>query len=150
MDKSFLLKAIKHDEDMKPMPPKKDKLPDAVIADFEKWIAMGAPDLRDAPAKVVKWEIDIEKGRKFWAFQPPKKTAPPEVKDAAWPPRIDRFLLSEMEAKGMKPVGDADPRDPAPPRDLRPDRPAADPRRRRRLRAGLRGPSAVRPGGGRR
>ena len=72
---------------------------------------MGAPDPRDAPAKVVKWEIDIEKGRKFWAFQPPKKTAPPEVKDAAWPRGdIDRFLLSEMEAKGLKPVGDADPR----------------------------------------
>ncbi len=71
----------------------------------------GRPDPRDAPAKVVKWEIDIEKGRQFWAFQPPKKTPPPEVKDAAWPRgAIDRFLLSEMEAKGMKPVADADPR----------------------------------------
>ena len=92
------------------MPPKK-KLPDEVIADFEKWIAMGAPDPRDAPVKVAKWEIDIEKGRQFWAFQPPKKTAPPAVKDAAWPRGdIDRFLLAELEAKGLKPVADADPR----------------------------------------
>ena len=110
-DKSFLLKAIKHDEDMKPMPPKKDQLPDEVIADFRKWIALGAPDPRDAPVAVAKWEIDVEKGRQFWAFQPPKKTAPPEVKDAGWPRGdIDRFLLAEMEAKGLKPVADADPR----------------------------------------
>jgi cytochrome c553 len=111
-EKSFLLKAIKHDEDMKPMPPKKDKLSDDVIADFEKWIAMGAPDPRDAPGKtVVNWQIDIEKGRKFWAFQPPQKAAPPAVKDAGWPRGdIDRFLLAEMEAKGLKPVGDADAR----------------------------------------
>ncbi len=112
VDKSYILKAIKHAEDVKPMPPKKDQLPDAVIADFEKWIAMGAPDPRDAPVKTAgQWQIDIEKGRKFWAFQPPKKTAPPDVKDAAWPKSdIDRFLLSEMETKGLKPVADADPR----------------------------------------
>ena len=39
---------------------------------------------------------------------------------------IDRFLLAGLEAKGLKPVADADPRDAAPPRLLRPDRPAAD------------------------
>ena len=43
LDKSYLLKAIKHAEDVKPMPPKMDQLSDAVIADFEKWITMGAP-----------------------------------------------------------------------------------------------------------
>ncbi len=52
LEKSLLLKAIKHDDDVKPMPPKKDKFADDVIADFEKWIAMGAPDPRGGPAKV--------------------------------------------------------------------------------------------------
>jgi hypothetical protein len=108
--KSLLLQAIKQtDEDFK-MPPKK-KLGDDVIADFEKWIAMGAPDPRDAPSKITKVEIDIEKGRQFWAFQPPKKTPPPAVKNTAWPKSdIDRFLLAELEAKGLKPVADADAR----------------------------------------
>ncbi|HVS34495.1 MAG TPA: PSD1 and planctomycete cytochrome C domain-containing protein [Gemmataceae bacterium] len=114
-EKSWLLKAIKHAEDVKPMPPKKDQLSDAVIADFEKWIAIGAPDPRDAPGSTAvaagKWEIDIEKGRKFWAFQPPKKSPAPDVKDASWPKgNIDRYLLSEMESKGLKPVADADAR----------------------------------------
>ena len=63
------------------------------------------------PGKVVKVEIDIEKGRKFWAFQPVQKPAVPAVKDAAWPKSdIDRFLLAALEAKGLKPVADADPR----------------------------------------
>src|SRR5208283_890005 len=107
---SLLLQAIKHaDEDLK-MPPKK-KLADDIIADFEKWIAMGAPDPRDGSATVKKGAIDIEQGRKFWAFQPPTKVALPTVKDSAWPRgAIDAFLLAALEAKGLKPVADADPR----------------------------------------
>src|ERR1700722_2403049 len=97
--KSILLKALRHDDEIvKKMPPKK-KLGDEVVADFEKWIVMGAPDPRDSAAKVAKVEIDIEKGRKFWAFQSPKKTTPSTVKDTAWPRGdIDRYLLAELEA----------------------------------------------------
>src|SRR5438067_2270282 len=73
--KSLLLTAIKHVQEELKMPPKK-KLSSEVVADFEKWIGMGAPDPRDGAVKVVKNEIDIEKGRKFWSFQPVKKAAP--------------------------------------------------------------------------
>jgi hypothetical protein len=108
---SLLIKAIKHAQEELKMPPKK-KLDAETIAAFEKWIAMGAPDPRDGSAtKVTKVEIDIEKGRKFWAFQPPSKPAVPTVKDTAWPRSdIDRFLLAALEAKGLNPVGDADAR----------------------------------------
>jgi hypothetical protein len=107
---SLLIKAIRHEDDHLKMPPKK-KLADDVIADFERWVAMGAPDPRDGTARTSHYEIDVEKGRQFWAFQPPKKPAPPPVQDAAWPAGdIDRFLLAGMEAKGLRPVGDADPR----------------------------------------
>ena len=45
------------------MPPD-TKLPDDVIADFEKWVEMGAADPRDGPAtQLAKTEIDIEAGR---------------------------------------------------------------------------------------
>jgi len=109
--KSLLIKGLKHDakEDLK-MPPKK-KLGGEVIADFEKWIAMGAPDPRDATAKVAKHEIDIDKGRTFWSFQPLKKIGLPAVQDTAWPKGdIDRFVLAGLEARNLKPVADADPR----------------------------------------
>ena len=91
------------------MPPSA-KLPDSVIADFEKWVQMGAPDPREALA--ADWKpsnIDIEKGRKFWAFQPVQKPPVPKVKNAKWSSQpIDRFLLARMEQKQVTPVADAD------------------------------------------
>jgi hypothetical protein len=108
--KSLLLQAIQQTHEDLKMPPNK-KLPAEVIAAFEKWIAMGAPDPRERPAATGKYVIDIEKGRQFWSFVPPKNIVAPQVKDARWPRSdIDRFLLSRMEAKGIKPVADADPR----------------------------------------
>lgn len=112
--RSRLIEAIRYTNKDTQMPPEKKggKLPDAVIANFKKWVQMGAPDPRDGiGAKVVKSSINIEKGREHWAFQPVKKSAPPTVQDAAWPRSdIDRFLLATMDAKGVKPVADADPR----------------------------------------
>jgi hypothetical protein len=106
--KSLLIKAIKQTDTLR-MPPK-SKLSDEVVADFEKWIASGAADPRDNK-KVAASEIDIEKGRQFWAFQSPKPSPVPTPKDAGWARNdIDRDLLAAMEAKGIKPVGDADAR----------------------------------------
>jgi hypothetical protein len=108
--RSLIVKALRHPIADKRMPPKKT-LPEEIIADFERWIAMGAADPRDGGAKVTKNEIDIEKGRKFWAFQPVKKPNVPAVKDATWPKSdIDRHILAGLEAKGLKPVADADSR----------------------------------------
>src|SRR5690348_385562 len=52
--KSLLLTAIKHTDPDLEMPPKKDKLPDAVIADFEAWIKSGAADPRETVAKATE------------------------------------------------------------------------------------------------
>ncbi len=93
------------------MPPEKSggKVPDEVIKDFEKWVQMGAPDPRDGAAAKVTKKDTWETAKNWWAWQPPKKSPAPEVKDAAWPRNdIDRFLLSTLEAKDLKPVGDAD------------------------------------------
>lgn len=109
-DESVLIQAIRYTNPDFAMPPKSasGKLPDAVIADFEKWIAMGAPDPRDGASKVVKkWDYDDAK--KWWSFQPPQTTKPPTPKDKSWAKTdLDKFLLYAMEAKGVKPVADAD------------------------------------------
>jgi hypothetical protein len=91
------------------MPPS-GQLPDSVIADFEKWVQMGAPDPRETQASAWKPSVvDIEKGRKFWAFQPVQKPATPKVKNSKWSSQpIDRFLLARMEQKHVVPVADAD------------------------------------------
>ena len=91
------------------MPPKK-KIPAAVIADFKRWIEMGAPDPRVVEATVVETEIDIEEGKKYWSFVKPVKTAPPAVADRDWANSdIDRFVLARLEAEGLKPSADSRP-----------------------------------------
>ncbi len=108
--KSLLVQAVRHQDKNLQMPPKQ-KLPDAVIADLEQWVRIGAPDPRAGMAKAARTDIDIEKGRQFWAFQPPKKAALPAVKDEAWPQAdVDRFVLAALEAKGLRPVADAETR----------------------------------------
>jgi len=52
--------------------------------------------------------IDIEAGRKHWAYQPLKAPAIPEVTDAAWPANdVDRFILAKLESAGLQPGPDA-------------------------------------------
>ena len=110
LKESLLIEAIRYANKDSAMPPEKSggKLADEVIKDFEKWVQMGAPDPRDGAAKVVK-KYDAEKAKEWWAYHTPKKSAPPAVKDAAWARSdIDRFVLAGLEAKGLKPVADAD------------------------------------------
>ncbi len=106
LKKSLLISALKHDGFE--MPPK-GMLPAAVVADFEKWIRDGAVDPRRATHVAAKPDsIDIEAGRKHWAYQPLRALAIPEVKDAAWPANdIDRFILARLETAGLQPGADA-------------------------------------------
>jgi hypothetical protein len=97
----LLMNALRHEKLQ--MPPA-NKLSAEIIADFEKWIAMGAPDPRDGAVKSAKREIDVEEGRKFWSFQPLAKTAPPTVMNSEWARTpIDRFILAKLEAKDLRP-----------------------------------------------
>jgi Protein of unknown function (DUF1553)/Protein of unknown function (DUF1549)/Planctomycete cytochrome C len=108
-DDSLLIRAIRYRDEELRMPPKA-KLADAVVADFEKWVKIGAPDPRTGPASVApRPAVDLAKAREFWSFRPPKRSLPPLVKRADWPRgEIDRFLLAALEARGLTTVGDAD------------------------------------------
>jgi hypothetical protein len=110
--KSLVIESLHYTNKDMQMPPEKSggKLPDSVIADFEQWVRMGAPDPRDGKASVVKSEWDTEKAKNHWAYQPVKQPAVPAVKDGAWAKNdVDRFVLAGLETKGLKPVGDAQP-----------------------------------------
>jgi hypothetical protein len=107
-EESPLVEAIRYEGPE--MPPKK-KLPDAVVADFERWVRIGAPDPRagiPAPTR-AKTGIDVEARRSFWAYQQPRRHDAPAVADTAWPRTdVDRFVLAALEAEGLKPAADAD------------------------------------------
>jgi hypothetical protein len=112
-DASLLIEALRHTSEDVAMPPKK-KLPPEVIADFETWVSMGAPDPRitDTVASVrAKESIDWDAARTWWAFQPLTQPALPEVKQANWPVNaIDRFILARLEAVQLAPAAAADKR----------------------------------------
>lgn len=58
-----------------------------------------------------KYKVDMEQGRKHWAFQLPGQAGIPSVKRANWPRTdVDRFVIAAMESKGLMPVADADRR----------------------------------------
>src|SRR5579863_3329991 len=107
--KDRLVTALKYTDPRLQMPPS-GKLPDAVIADFEAWVAAGTP-MPSAPAGAAAGQaasaykgMSLEDGRKWWAFQPLKRVAPPKVKDARWAATaIDSFILEKLEGKGIKP-----------------------------------------------
>lgn len=69
IDGSLLISAIRYESSE--MPPS-GKLPNQVIEDFERWIRDGAVDPRGAntPKSKRVTGIDLEAGRRFWAFQP--------------------------------------------------------------------------------
>jgi hypothetical protein len=111
---SQLLSALRYEA--YEMPPK-GKLPDAVIADFEKWIADGAVDPRQggdagpdsAAARGARKTIDIEAGRKHWAYQPPRLPELPAVKEPlAAAGRIDRHILARLDEANLAPAVPAD------------------------------------------
>jgi len=108
-DKSILIEAVRYGNEDTAMPPKQ-KLPAAVIADFEAWVKMGAPWPAEQGAVARATGPDYQKLKaEHWSYQPIGDPAPPPVKDAGWVRNdVDRFILAALEAKGIKPAADAD------------------------------------------
>jgi len=110
-DKSLIIKAMRFTDPNLQMPPK-DKVPDSVLADFENWVRMGAPDPRSGKnAAMLKTDEDLQKARKHWAFQQVIKPEPPKPKShlKSWIQNdIDLFVLAKLEEKGLFPSPMAD------------------------------------------
>ncbi len=79
------------------MPPKQ-KMPTEVIQHFQQWLEMGAPDPRSREQVLVESSVDLEAGRKHWAFQP-----------LAAPTResIDSLVEKQLNTNRLSPVAPA-------------------------------------------
>jgi hypothetical protein len=106
--KSLLLEAVSYKNTDLLMPPKA-KLPDAVIADLEKWIASGAawPEEKVAAKDGKLYDFDLNKRkREHWAWRPIHPATPPAGQGSP----IDRFLDAKLAAAKLTPAGPAEPR----------------------------------------
>ena len=93
---SLLLKAMRHEKGVEPMPPKKPM--DRPAADaFAAWIKAGAKWPKGTAAFV---------GERHWAFEPLGKVFAPGIA----PTPVDAFLDRTLRQKGWKPNGPAEPR----------------------------------------
>ncbi len=100
-EKSLLVQAIRHEGDLM-MPPEKPKLSAQIIADFAKWIEMGAPDPREDVSAGITSQHDL---RRHWAFQPIRETIPPAVQDRSWPRSpLDNFILAQLDKHDWVPA----------------------------------------------
>jgi len=109
-EKSLLIQAVQYTgEDLK-MPPKKRLSPEQV-ADLATWIKDGAAwPAVGATVALGKSNAKYDKLRKeHWAWQPLSAAQVPAVRNTSWAHGdIDRFILSRLEEKELKPVPDAD------------------------------------------
>jgi hypothetical protein len=105
-DASLLIQAVRHNERLQ-MPPKR-KLSPRAVADLTTWVRMGAPWPSGAKETTSS---PRSKDADFWAFRPPVEPAIPTVRDTQWPlSPIDRFVLANLEANGLRPAAPADKR----------------------------------------
>ena len=103
-DESLLLQSLRFESFE--MPPG-GRLSESVIKDFEHWIESGAIDPRASEPtsnQAVVDQIDIEKGRQFWSFQPVRGVQPPTTGRPEWSQNpIDAFVLRRLEDAGISP-----------------------------------------------
>lgn len=110
-EQSLLLSAVQYDQFQ--MPPA-GKLPNEIIADFQRWIEEGAqvPDSFLEPAAdtaPIKVGIDWEHARKHWAFLPIRNDDIPKVSKPEWKGHpIDEFIFESLERNSIEPVALAD------------------------------------------
>jgi hypothetical protein len=103
-DHSLLVRALRHAEgaDVR-MPPGK-KLPDGTVADFARWVKLGAAWPTTRPT------ADPFAAGKHWAFRPVRKPEPPGDPTGWSANAVDRFLAAGLREHGLRPVPDADRR----------------------------------------
>ena len=111
---SLMVKALHYTDARLKMPPT-GRLKDSEIADVETWIKNGAVWPKTAPQTTAAphsapYTITPEQ-RAFWSFRPIANPTPPNVTDKKWAHTdIDRFILSKLEEKNLKPVAPASKR----------------------------------------
>ncbi|MEM7314861.1 MAG: DUF1549 domain-containing protein, partial [Planctomycetota bacterium] len=108
---SLLVRVIRHEIEGLEMPDGGAKLAAAIATDFERWIAMGAPDPRENPpsedelADATSWEAIRDSRKNWWSFQPIASVEPPKRSATH---EVDRFVHQRLAEAKLSPSKQAD------------------------------------------
>ncbi len=93
IEHSALIARVTATDGAERMPPEGKPLSSEEVETLRRWIKSGAAY------------------QKHWAFVPPERHAPPDVKNKSWVANpIDAFVLAKLEAAGFEPAAPADKR----------------------------------------
>ncbi len=118
---SLLVQAVTYDDPGLEMPPDEPLAPE-VVADFQRWIAAGAPVptvVADRNRAAVSPDAiaDVDPSESIdarpWAFRPVADPVPPvlDAEGEAWAlDDLDRFVYAAMRERALRPAPDADRR----------------------------------------
>ena len=107
---SHLLAVLRHEAEPY-MPLKADRLPAQTIQQVSRWIDLGAAYDKPLAGPSVKGELQVtETDRQFWSFRPLAPATAPPLDDSWARTDLDRFILSKLRGRGLKPNADADRR----------------------------------------
>lgn len=111
-EKSGMLRAISYDDHELQMPPER-RLPQREIDILTAWIRMGAKGAdaaKSAAAPPHDFGVELARRRgSHWCWTAPTRRPPGEIADSTWPTgQVDQFILAKLEARGLRPAGDAD------------------------------------------
>jgi hypothetical protein len=111
-DESLLITAVRQTDPNLKMP-MGGKLKDSEIASLEAWVKAGAmwpktaataASMSSAASTSGKYVIAPER-KKFWSLLPLSAPSVPQVKDNKWAKtEIDKFILTNLDKQGLKPV----------------------------------------------
>ena len=102
-DDSPLLQLVREDDPELRMPLDAAPLTEEEISVLMRWIEQGAVWPEDADL------VRLEDKRDHWSFKPLTNPAPPSQSDDTWARNdVDRFILSRLEAEGLRPSPEAD------------------------------------------
>ncbi|PHS06955.1 MAG: hypothetical protein COA78_13860 [Blastopirellula sp.] len=106
---SLLINAIDYKISDLKMPPD-EKLSKQEIADLSAWVKLGLPHPDHGKQKVAASNLKIPSAD-FWSFKSLQNPVVPKVKNTSWAQTdLDKFILSQLETRGIKPAPPADKR----------------------------------------
>ncbi|MCE9608270.1 MAG: PSD1 and planctomycete cytochrome C domain-containing protein [Planctomycetia bacterium] len=104
-EESLLVRAVRYEKNEHVQMPPKGKMSDAEIGVLVEWVKRGAPDPRvEAPLAAKKRTIDVEAGKKHWAFLPLAEPKPPTIAGDSWSRTpVDAFIRRELDRVKLRP-----------------------------------------------